>query len=67
MYSVVAQCKVNIVGYCKLSNYSTSKNNYFLETMYKKIDFIWWYIGVIKEGVLTEADAIIRKCTVQCT
>ncbi len=28
----------------------------------KKIDFVWWYmysIGAKKEGVLTEADAII--------
>ncbi len=23
--------------------------------MYEKIDFMWWYMGIIKEGVLTEA------------
>ncbi len=33
--------------------------------MYGKIDFIWWYIGVIKEGVLTEAGSIIRMFTVE--
>ncbi len=23
-------------------------------------DFIWWYIGVIREGVLTEVEPVIR-------
>ncbi len=27
--------------------------------MYQKKDFIWWYMGVIKKGVLTEAVSII--------
>ncbi len=32
--------------------------------MYEKIDFIWWYMGIIKEGVLPEAGSIIRTLTV---
>ncbi len=41
------------------------KNNYLSRNNYtKKFDFIWWYIGVIKEGVLTEAGPVIRTKTV---
>ncbi len=50
-------------SYRSRSNYSTQKIIIFLETMY---DFIWWYMGIIKEGVLTEAGSIIRTLTL-CT
>ncbi len=36
----------------------------FLKTMYEQKLFTWWYIGVIKEGVLTEVGPVIRAKTV---
>ncbi len=59
---IVVAAVYSTLGYRNVLIIEPVKNNDF--SWMKTFCFIWWCMGIIKEGVLTEAGSIIRTLTV---